>query len=93
MIDLGKVKLHVRVDADDDDVYLNLLIGVATEYVTDITNIPNDANAPFRYDLACLLLIANWYANRESVVEGTLNKVPHGFDMLIFGLKKGNQHV
>lgn len=93
MIDIDKVKLHLRIDGSDEDSYLNLLIGAATEHVTNITSVPNDATAPFTYDMVCLLLIGHWFANREAVVAGSLTKVPYGVDALIQNLRNGKDLI
>lgn len=93
MIDVEKVKKHLRIDDANDDVYLQILINAATQYVTDITTVENDMDCPSYYDLACLLLVANWYANRESTVAANTIELPHGVAMLISALKPGRLHV
>lgn len=87
MITLDSVKRQIRLENDDEDVYLTFLIGVATEYVTGITTVANDVDAPFTYDMACLLLIAHWYANREAVSTGNLTNIPFGVPILLQQLR------
>lgn len=93
MVDLEKVKKHLRIDDANEDVYLQVLITAATQYVTAITTVENDFDAPAYYDLACLLLVANWYANRESTVAANTTELPHGVGMLITALKPGRLNV
>ena len=87
MITLDKVKEHIRLDVDDEDIYIATLINAATLHVTGITGVENDAEAPATYDIVCLLLIAHWYANREAVSIGNMVKIPYGVDALIMNLK------
>ncbi|MGR3749586.1 head-tail connector protein [Paracoccus sp. (in: a-proteobacteria)] len=87
MIDLNLTKEHLRIDGNDEDAYLISLIDAATDYVTAITKVPNDATAPKRYDHLCLLLIGHWYANREAVSEGNLQKIPYGVASLMHTLR------
>ena len=89
MITLELARYHLKVDDDDpqENNYISLLIEASTSYVSSLTNIPNDPEAPETYKVATLLLIAHWYANREAVSEGLLNKVPYGFSMLLDSLR------
>lgn len=87
MVDLELVKLHLRIDFDDDDDYLETLIDVSTEHVTALTGIVNDGAAPSGYDMACLFLIAHFYANRSATTDVNKVKTPYGFDTLILRLR------
>lgn len=92
MVTLQSTKRHLRIDDAAEDAHVKLLIAVAAEYVTKATGIENDTDAPFAYDMCCLLLIANWYANRESA--GDLKQqLPHGFNMLLSSIMPGNKYV
>lgn len=89
MINLDSTKHHLRLPSDyeaEDDV-INSLINAATEYVTDLTGIENDSEAPATYDLVCQLLIAHWFGNRESANEKQYHRIPHGVDALLTTLR------
>lgn len=89
-VTLPLAKSHMRIEYDDEDAYIGLLINVATDYVSSITGIENDEHAPKTYDLVCLLLISHWFANRESVSIGSYIALPHAFDMLLQSLRGGH---
>lgn len=93
MVDLELAKQHMRIEYNDEDAYIGLLIEVSTNYVTSITGIENDEDSPKTYDLVCLLLVSHWFANRESVAIGQFNKLPHAFDMLLQSLRKGHDLI
>lgn len=83
MIDLEAVKLHLRVDAEDEDGliqdYLDAAIS-AFETFTNRTLVAPGAALPEPLGNAlvmskairqgALLLVGHWYANRETVVVG-----------------------
>jgi len=87
MITQDLVNEHLRLDGDADEDYVAYLIEAATEYVSALTQITNDEDAPRRYDHACLLIIGHWYQNREAVTEQNLQQIPFGARMLINQLR------
>lgn len=91
MITLTSAKEHLRIpqDVTDEDAYLFNLVQIATEYVTGITNIINNENAPRVYDAVCHLLVAHLYANREITTETQQFTVPKSFDMLLQSIRPG----
>ncbi|WP_112312256.1 head-tail connector protein [Pseudogemmobacter bohemicus] len=93
MIEISDVKRHMRVEFNDEDDAITALIGAATEYVSGVTGVLNDADSPKSYDLACMLLIAHWFANREAVVAGQMIKVPYGFEMLFQSIRPGRDMI
>ncbi|MBS6210444.1 MAG: head-tail connector protein [Proteus hauseri] len=86
MLSLELVKQHCNIDPDftDDDNLLTLYIGSAVKYVENYTRrtlhktqemdkAQEDPEALFLTDdviAAMLLLIAQWYENREGVISG-----------------------
>lgn len=85
-ITLDDVKYQCRIDHDAEDTLLNLYINAsyrAVEKFTDKTlffdEIPSDVDKDrsilLDYDInqACLMLIAHWYANRETVMANMVN--------------------
>ena len=71
---LEMVKKHLKVDFDDDDNYLRLLIMAATEYIDDAVNLAeqnNPANAN-RLLLLLLVIVADMYEHRSMSFEDHL---------------------
>lgn len=66
ILTLDEVKLWLRVDGEDDDNTLLLLIATAEEYLKNATGIVfNSSNTLAK--LFCMSLISDWYENREHV--------------------------
>lgn len=95
MLTLEEMKLHCRVDGDEDDVLLEAYGEAAMEVVKMQTSrnwyerpdeIPEDdpsgmaENPAIRQ--AMLLLVGHWYKNREAVGDET-KELPLGFWALI----------
>ncbi|MNP38215.1 Phage gp6-like head-tail connector protein [compost metagenome] len=89
MIDLAKVKLHLRVDVADEDELLQDYIDAAIssfETWCNRTLVAKDTPLPEPLGNAlvlsksiaqgALLLIGHWYANRESSVAGVATELP-----------------
>lgn len=90
-IQLYEIKKHLNIDTDfhDDDEYLVSLEEVAEKIVehaidTKLVNLEDgDGYLPSPLTQAMLLLIANFYANRESVAFATSSEVPRSFQYII----------
>lgn len=91
-IDLETIKRHLNLDEDYDaeDDYLYQLSEAA------LTAIENHIDTPLEYFVdsvsgrldpalvqAALLLIANFYENRESVAFAQSYRIPHGYEYLL----------
>ncbi len=86
MLSLELVKQHCNIDADftDDDKLLVIYTGSAVKYVENYTRrtlYENESSVGYQDDLdpllltddvtaAMLLLIGQWYENRENVISG-----------------------
>lgn len=90
LIDLDLIKKHLNIDQDfvDDDEYLLTLADVAVrtierhiDHCIDDYVIDGQLDAPLQH--AALLLIGNFYQNRESVTYGQALTVPHGYEYLL----------
>jgi len=74
-VTLEQVKTHLRLGASDrEDAYLNILIGAARRAIENLTGRDIAVDAPTLDDRdkdvvaqASLLLIGQWYSNREAV--------------------------
>lgn len=78
MLTLPEVKLHCRIDHNDEDSLLSAMIDAAVASVGDYINSPTPltATAPAPVKAACLLLVGDLYSNREALVERPLSKNP-----------------
>ena len=87
MITLDEAKKHLNIEIDylDDDVYIDLILGVCTVAVKNAINDSSTDDITLKLPLkqAILLLTGNLYANREPVAYTTVVKVPYTFDFLI----------
>lgn len=93
MITLETAKSHLRLDSDDESLYLQSLIEAAALYVTSITGIANDDDAPPTYDICVLLLVGHWFNVREAASEVDYRKVPYAFGMLLQSLRPGGSLI
>ena len=91
MLTLDQIKKHLNIDATftADDSYLLSLADVAAEMVETHIDKPlneltdGEGNLPAPLVHAMLLLIGNFYANRESVTFANAQPLPHAFDLII----------
>ena len=90
-ITLCEAKKHLLIDNSfkDDDEYILALIDAAEEAVSinlcvQLDSIAEGGEIPPSVKAAILLLIGNFYANREPVVTGTIKTtIPYSYDYLI----------
>lgn len=98
MLDLARVKLHLRLDGDEEDSIVIGYIEAAKAHVAmhcDRVLVEADPAGPEEMGLtpdveqAILLLVGHWYANREAVVTGTISTaVPLAVDRLLWYRKR-----
>lgn len=98
MIDLARVKLHLKVDGDEEDSLITGYFEAAKSHVAmhcDRELVEGKPAGPeqmgFTPDVeqAVLLLVGHWYANREAVVTGTISTaVPLAVDRLLWPRKR-----
>lgn len=90
-LSLEEIKKHLNIDADfvEDDEYLLMLEEVAENAVAihtdnNLKDLENEeGKLPSALRHALLLLIANYYNNRESVTNVSANNIPFSFNYLI----------
>jgi hypothetical protein len=90
LIALSDTKDYLRVDGTADDATLATLIAAASEAVTGLANgwDPTDP-VPERLKLATLMLVADWFTNREAVTVGTTAApAPYGVQWLAHDYRK-----
>ena len=70
---LDEIKLFLKVDFEDDDVYILLLKNVAIEYITDALNTFDETRAKQKY--LVLTLIKDMYEKRSYMVDNEDEKI------------------
>ena len=98
MIDLARLKLHLRVDGDEEDSLIAGYLEAAKAHVAMhcdrelVESVPaGPEQMAFTPDVeqAVLLLVGHWYANREAVVIGTISTaVPLAVERLLWYRKR-----
>lgn len=89
-ISLDKCKKHLNIDPDfkEDDNYIMSLVEVAEEIVQRhigyrFEDILVDGQLPMALQHAMLLLIGQFYANRESVTFGSASELPLSYNYIL----------
>ncbi|WP_347911374.1 head-tail connector protein [Pseudomonas grandcourensis] len=98
MLDLARVKLHLRVDGDEEDSIITGYLDAAKAHVAmhcdrvlvEATPVePEEMGLTPDVEQAILLLVGHWYANREAVVIGTISSaVPLAVERLLWYRKR-----
>jgi uncharacterized phage protein (predicted DNA packaging) len=73
IVSLEEAKQHMRIDIDDDDPYIQMLINAAEQFITDATGKTFDSDNALA-KTACLLIIADLYDNRGLTSDGIRDK-------------------
>ena len=77
LLTLDEVKLHCRIDHNDEDALLGALIATATTAVADYMNVTSvDSTAAAPVKSAALLLVGTLYEQRESKGDRQFYKNP-----------------
>lgn len=98
MLDLATVKMHLRVDGDEEDALIGGYIEAAKAHVeqhcdrklveTDPVE-PEEMGLTSDVEQAILLLVGHWYANREAVAVGTIaTAMPLAVESLLWYRKR-----
>lgn len=93
LLTIEEAKLFLRVDYDDEDNLIDLLINNAEIYLKDAiddydSKISNE-NFKNKAKLAMLVLISNWYDNRDFTEFKVDEKVRYTIQSLIQQMKYG----
>lgn len=87
-MDLDNIKDFLRVDFDEDDDYINLLIDVAKEYIVDSVGKYDETIA--RYKLLLLNIVSTLYENRQFTIDKSNEKVSYTLKSIIMQLQLGD---
>ena len=92
-VTLEELKQHLNIDFDTDNTYIPELIEPVQLAIESYLNAPldnfvKDGKIDRRIWHAIRILIANYYANRESVTFATPQVIPGHVELLLQPLKK-----
>lgn len=65
-MELSTIKEYLKIDFDDDDRLLEMLLGAARRYILDAVGYKPDETDE-RVKLLILVLISDWYEHREYI--------------------------
>lgn len=88
IVTLEEAKNWLRVDSEEDDILIQSLIKAAESYLKNATGIEYD-NTNELAKLFCLVLIVDWYDDREMVGEAS-EKVRHTINSILMQLTYGS---
>lgn len=84
-MDLTLIKNFLRIDINEDDEYLKLLIGVAREYIIAAIGKCDESSA--RVKLLMLNIIASLYETRQFTIDKASEKVQYSLKTMIMQLQ------
>lgn len=93
-VTLEEMKQHLNVDFDHDDIYITSLIEPVQLLIEAYLNRPlvdlvdSEGKIDRRIWHAIRIIVANYYANRESVTYAAPSVIPGHIELLIQPLKK-----
>jgi uncharacterized phage protein (predicted DNA packaging) len=102
LVTLEQVKAGLRIDTDDDDDHLTLLIGAASNRVVsflkgradevldlDSAGEPSSAGIPDEVTVACIMLVGYFYRNPDQDPDGDfdLGQLPRPVKSLLYMLR------
>jgi len=74
ILTVNEAKTWLRVDGEDEDNLIGLLIGAAETYLHNATEVEFDGTNQLA-KLFCLVLCADWYENRDLIGQQPSDKV------------------
>lgn len=74
ILTLNETKLWLRVDGNEEDAVIEMLIGASETYLKNAVEVEFDATNHLA-KLFCLVLCADWYENRELIGSQPSDKV------------------
>ncbi len=84
-MELDEVKNFLRVDFDDDDTYIQLLIEAAKEYIINTVGFYDNDIARMR--LLLLVLIGYMYESRSYIIENKSDKAAYPCRSMVLQLQ------
>lgn len=91
MLTVEEIKNNLRIDYDEDDTYLEMLLGAAQLYIlgsVEVTVLPDDPKT----NTLVFMLVSLWYENRVPATNALQQQVPFTITAMIHqirGLNRG----
>lgn len=83
---LDELKQYLRIDWDDEDLFLASLIDIAKDYITKATGKKFDNSNP-KHKLAVFLYCSHQYDNRNPVVAQSTKTLEYSLQSLLFQIE------
>lgn len=86
MITVAEIKNNLRIDYDEDDTYLEMLLGAAQLYILgsiEVTVLPDDPKT----NTLIFMLVSLWYENRVPATNALQQQVPFTITAMIHQLR------
>lgn len=86
MLTVDQIKNNLRIDYDEDDTYLQMLLSASESFIIgaiELDSLPNDP----RSDVLQFMLVSLWYENRVSVTSALQQQVPFTIHAMIHQLR------
>lgn len=74
ILTLEETKTWLRVDGDDEDTLIEMLMGAAETYLLNAVEVEFDSTNQLA-KLFCLVLVADWYENRDLIGQQPSDKI------------------
>ena len=84
IVSVDEVKAHLRIDQDEEDVYLESLIRQAQAAAEDYCRVSFEDEVPEPVRLAILLFVAFYYENRDLPDRTTSGTMRIAFQNLLY---------
>lgn len=87
MLTLDQAKNNLRIDYDEDDDYITMLLTAAQQYILgaiEIKELPEDDK---RVDVLQFMLLSLWYENRVPATNAMQQEVPFTVKAMIHQLR------
>ncbi|MDN4093570.1 head-tail connector protein [Brevibacillus agri] len=83
---LNELKQYLRIDWDDEDVFLTSLLDVAKDYIQKATGKQFNEENP-KHRLAAFLYCSHQYENRNPVVSANTKTLEYSLQSLLFQIE------
>ena len=84
LVSVDEVKAHLRIDQDEEDLYLESLIRQAHAAAEDYCRVSFEDDAPEPVRLAILLFVGFYYENRDLPDRTTCGTIHIAFQHLLY---------
>ena len=84
IVTVDEVKTHLRIEDDDEDMYLESLISQAQAVAEDFCRTQFSKAAPEPVRLAVLLFVSHYYENRDNPDRAVYGTMRIAFENLLY---------